>query len=277
MQLSSSFAAPFSEFTVPQKGIYEFEFGARHHKIVNAGCGYCRGEFGFKVNGRNALPTGRGQTFATAVTFDDSYYATAHVMLLLNEGDQMMPYLKDLDSYTNTEYGKGVGYFSGTRVTSPCAFYAYSQVGDITSNTAGIWQGDHFETTTVNVGHGYDPSTSTFTAPVAGIYEFRFSCSFRAITGISETDSFLQLYTELAFFKNGANVGSRGQGYGSVHSGLDHDPMYMTMMLELVAGDKVNVGIHFIGAKTDIYFGLGFGSFSGVLLGTTHRRPIERD
>lgn len=135
-------------------------------------------------------------------------------------------------------------------------FYAYNNTGNTTTSTGVL---NAFNLTLVNTGNHYDTTLSRFTAPVDGVYEFKFSALHRYISSGS--------YSELTFAKNGTLATQRGVGYTFVTVTSDHDYNTAEIMLELVKGDYVEPYIHAIGSGTDIYYGGGLAHFSGKFLG----------
>lgn len=96
-----------SRFTAPVDGTYEFKFTGIHKYV--SGNGYC--ELTFVKNG--------GVT--PALTLSNSYVSSSHVliqnsveiMMDLQTGDYVEPYLRAIDSGTTFEYGDTIGFFSG--------------------------------------------------------------------------------------------------------------------------------------------------------------------
>ena len=135
-------------------------------------------------------------------------------------------------------------------------FYAFNNTGNTTTSTGVL---NAFNVTTVNTGYHYDTALSRFTAPVDGVYEFKFAALHRYISGAGSS--------ELTFAKNGTIATIRGVGYTFVTSTSDHDYNPAEIILELVKGDYIEPYIHAIASGTDIYYGGGLAHFSGKFLG----------
>ena len=135
-------------------------------------------------------------------------------------------------------------------------FYAYNNTGNATTSTGVL---NAFNLTTVNTGNHYDTTLSRFTAPVDGVYEFKFSALHRYVSGVGSS--------ELTFAKNGTLATIRGVGYTFVTATSDHDYNPAEIILELVKGDYIEPYIHTVASGTDIYYGGGLAHFSGTFLG----------
>ena len=135
-------------------------------------------------------------------------------------------------------------------------FYAYNNTGNTTTSTGVL---NAFNLTTVNTGNHYDTTLSRFTAPVDGVYEFKFSALHRYVSGVGSS--------ELTFAKNGTLATIRGVGYTFVTATNDHDYNPAEIILELVKGDYIEPYIHTVASGTDIYYGGGLAHFSGTFLG----------
>lgn len=253
-------------FTVPRSGVYEFEMGAVHRRVGAQGCDYCQLVLSVYVNGAHAAV--QGLVWNAVIYPADTDYLVAYTMLELEEGDTVQARVVTYRTNTDVEYGNGLGYFSGRRVMSKYAFCAYRSDGKA-KTTTGIWKDDEWDKVRVDVGGCYDTSTSTFTAKEDGVYEFKVTALHRHMSGAIANDN--QHYSaELAFYKNDALVGPRGQVYTSVRDHKDHDQMYTTIILKLTAGDKINVGVSLLESLTDVYYGTELAHFSGEMLGTTN-------
>ena len=135
------------------------------------------------------------------------------------------------------------------------SFYAYFPTAASTTTQGFIFP---FNTTRVNVGNHYNTSTYSFTAPIAGIYEFHAALLFRYASVNGQI--------ECSFFRNGSNVGVRGQLYvtNNVSNAHTHCPMHL--IIELSAGDSINTRLTSrVGG--DIYYGENLSYFTGKLIG----------
>lgn len=135
-------------------------------------------------------------------------------------------------------------------------FYAYTYDGSSTTSTGVL---NVFNSTRVNTGSYYDTSLSRFTAPVDGVYEFKFSALHRYTEGVGAS--------ELSFAKNGTNINFRGISFTYVTATIDHDYNTAEVMLELLKGDYIEPFIHGLTSGTDIYYSGGLSHFSGKFLG----------
>jgi hypothetical protein len=141
------------------------------------------------------------------------------------------------------------------RVTSPYQPVFYAYMGSITTATGPFV----FSSTRINVGDGYNTSNGRFTAPIAGNYMFFGHALHRGNGGTGPA--------ELTFYKNGANVNSRGCAYSVASQTSGHIPVQTTMFIPLAAGDYVQLGAFTLGAGSDYYLPDNLSHFSGFLLG----------
>ena len=135
-------------------------------------------------------------------------------------------------------------------------FYAYNPDG-LASGVVGLVF--PFNLTRINVGNCYNTTTYRFTAPSNGTYEFYASALFR-FQGSSSNG-------EIAFYKNGANVGTRGQAYcvNNITNGHTHNHTHM--ILDLVTGDYVDFRIWARNGGCDYYYGQNLAYFCGKQIG----------
>lgn len=113
-----------------------------------------------------------------------------------------------------------------------------------------------FTTTILNTGSGYNTSNGRFTAPVAGVYEFKAMMLVRTASGAGE----------MTLLKNGANVVSRNLAYSYPVGASAHDPVHISIYLSLAAGDYIQISVS-QPSGGDWYFGGGLGWFGGRLVG----------
>ena len=138
------------------------------------------------------------------------------------------------------------------RVTMPYqpAFQSHSTVGFVTTSGGNVIP---FSGSTVNRGNHYNTSTSTFTAPVGGVYQF--DVSFYAENN--------QLSAAIAV--NGSAVsGSDVIGYAFQASGEAPRTISTSLIRALSANDTVNVIAR--SGYSAYYYG-GHSYFSGYLIG----------
>jgi len=95
-----------------------------------------------------------------------------------------------------------------------------------------------FETTLLNEGKGFDPSSGIFTVPVNGIYHFQF---------ITAND-YDVLYLDVLLQVNGVTA---AHAYGSTTKASSNDVVSLTASLRLAANDKVTVLNHREGVLFD--------------------------
>ena len=141
---------------------------------------------------------------------------------------------------------------SSGRVTMPYqpAFQSHSTVGFVTTSGGNVIP---FSGSTVNRGNHYNTSTSTFTAPVGGVYQF--DVSFYAENN--------QLSAAIAV--NGSAVsGSDVIGYAFQASGEAPRTISTSLIRALSANDTVNVIAR--SGYSAYYYG-GHSYFSGYLIG----------
>jgi hypothetical protein len=136
-----------------------------------------------------------------------------------------------------------------TMSAQPC-FYAYS----FSNNTQDVVK--TFDTIPINVGSYYNNTNGRFTAPVAGIYEFR-----AGYIGVNGTT------TRLKFFKNGAIVLNGDASVGrldGIASGNELPFGEVTVFLNLAVSDYITLVV-----STDDFSSLtnlGWGKFCGQLM-----------
>ena len=141
---------------------------------------------------------------------------------------------------------------SAGRVTMPNqpAFLAYGTSGSITPSAGSViaLQGESFDK-----ANNYNTSTSTFTAPVAGVYTFQYSVYAQVA---------LQQYT---IKLNGADfVQTSGDVIGMCHIRASDDTNGVSISMNLAANDYVAMGFRG-NSSGQIYTGHSW--FSGFLVG----------
>ena len=143
---------------------------------------------------------------------------------------------------------------SSGRVTmsaQPC-FYAYTY----SNNTQGIVK--TFDNIETNVGSYYNNTNGRFTAPVAGIYEFR-----AGYIGVQSSDT----VTRLKFFKNGAgalNGDINTARLDGTASGTELPFGEVTIFLNLAASDYITLVVETDSGAS--LTNLGYGKFCGRLM-----------
>ena len=114
-----------------------------------------------------------------------------------------------------------------------------------------------YDTEHFDIGGNYDTSNSTFTAPIAGIYEFHATIMFNGTNLTSYNYCFLD------FQKNGSNFSQevmmpRPDGGG-------HASNQITQLMQLAVGDEVRVRCNVNG--TTLTVRNSFRHFHGRLIG----------
>lgn len=113
---------------------------------------------------------------------------------------------------------------STASMTIPYKFSAYSTVAQNSGN--GAFAKVNFATEEFDTGNNYDTTTSTFTAPVAGFYEFWA----RVGTATSNTLWIVSLFKGGTEFKRGIDMRFSGAGGGGV-----------SVTVQLAASDTIDV------------------------------------
>ena len=136
------------------------------------------------------------------------------------------------------------------------AFFAHTGPTAYSSTTTAI----PFSVEFTDNGNNYNSTNGRFTAPVTGRYYF-FASVLHRMSSSSGSG-------EISFYKNGANVNSRGLGYaGGGTLDDDHDQVSISMIISLAAGDYVTVGVYSISSGQDFYSASGLSHFGGYLIG----------
>ena len=148
---------------------------------------------------------------------------------------------------------------SPAKFANPYKFSVYRSAA-LTITTTGIVL---FDTKVFDTGSNVDVVTNKgrFTAPVAGFYYFNTAIGI----GISSNNS-TAFATNL--FKNGALV-LAGNSHVNMYPGVYSITIGASGMLQLTAGDYVEVSIVCSGAGTGIAPGLSNNYFQGFLISTT--------
>ena len=128
------------------------------------------------------------------------------------------------------------------------SFYAYENSGgNVTNATATIPYG----TTHHNTGGHYDTSTSTFTAPVAGLYYF----DHNYFSGSSST-------TRSGYYKNGTAVGNSSYPFGGRANANNNQIGGGSLIINLAVNDTILVKVY-EGTTSNFYANY----FLGYLIG----------
>ena len=136
------------------------------------------------------------------------------------------------------------------------AFFAHTGPTAYNTTTTAI----PFSVEFTDNGNNYNSTNGRFTAPTTGRYYFFASALHRMASAAGSG--------EISFYKNGANVNSRGMGYaGGGTLDDDHDQVTISMIISLAAGDYVTVGVYAISSGQDFYTQAGLAHFGGYLIG----------
>mgnify|MGYP003653996010 CR=1 FL=1 len=135
----------------------------------------------------------------------------------------------------------------GTGHNQAVAFNAHrNSGGDISSGNVYV-----FNSTTVNIGNGFNTSTGKFTAPIAGTYFFNTN----VLSHSNTTSNDLQIRVD------GTNI---AQGRSDVGSAA-HNSVFVTVIATLTANQVVDV---FVAGGSGMYGSSGqYATFCGHLIG----------
>tara|TARA_R110000764_G_scaffold157231_1_gene245081 strand:+ start:944 stop:1462 length:519 start_codon:yes stop_codon:yes gene_type:complete len=138
-------------------------------------------------------------------------------------------------------------------VTTPYqpSFYAYPNANTTGANTTYIKVG--FQAAFHNTGNHYNTSTSLFTAPVAGSYQFNTNCRFDGFAGGYHL---LRLYNNTSAITGAYAISTDNGAYNTLN---------LNAVVDLQVNDAVSVYVY---GNGDSSWNInGHSSFSGYLLG----------
>ena len=140
------------------------------------------------------------------------------------------------------------------RVTMPYQpfFKATGSLGGVAFSTS---QAIPYDTVYNNVGNCYNSATSTFVAPVSGLYQF-----YASYLTYPNADT---SYSTLLFSVNGSTTYDRGFRRDTKASQADRN---VSSVIHLNTNDTVKVWLELINT-TSVYNHAGHGHFSGYLIG----------
>ncbi len=151
------------------------------------------------------------------------------------------------------------------RVTMPYqpAFHAYGTSGSWTTFSNGSWTTLVLPATALNTGNHYNTSSSTFTAPVAGVYHFYYKVYGRVQSGGGAST-----YWQSRFQKNNAGISGYGaliMAYQYTVGGTDEIATY-SMTISLAANDQITLHAQSAGSYNGEYYPPAC-EFGGHLIG----------
>ncbi len=151
------------------------------------------------------------------------------------------------------------------RVTMPYqpAFHAYGTSGSWTTFSNGSWTTLVLPATALNTGNHYNTSSSTFTAPVAGVYHFYYKVYGRVQSGGGAST-----YWQSRFQKNNAGISGYGaliMAYQYTVGGTDEIATYSTTV-SLAANDQITLHAQSAGSYNGEYYPPAC-EFGGHLIG----------
>ena len=155
----------------------------------------------------------------------------------------------------STSVGDVIIIGSTGAVTTPYqpSFHAIANANTTGVNTTNLKV--NFQATEHNIGNHYNTSTSVFTAPVAGSYQFNVHCRF---DGVSASYHLLKLY------KNGSTSVSGVYDLSTIDSA--YDSLNLGGVVYLQSNDTIHVNIY-VSGDTSWNINAASSSFSGYLLG----------
>jgi hypothetical protein len=197
-----------------------------------------------------------------------SYNGTAQIMQWENYGIRLGNRIK-----TNT--GAGGVYFtygndtvgmiltSGGHVTKPCSAAFHASINTTTCIGIGGKQ-IQFNCVLYNAGNAYDGTTSTFTAPVSGMYQFNFVFLNQNVQNTTGGHGYLSTNYGVGtyyFSRFGCQSGEHGTGYGGFV------PMQGSVAVYLPSGYKACVGAFWDADGAFTHVSTAWASFTGYLVG----------
>ena len=156
------------------------------------------------------------------------------------------------------------------RVTTPARpFFEVRKSGNqtgITANSNGSAAIITFNVVGSNVGSHFDTSTSRFTAPVTGVYQFNFGILLQDV-GNSDDGIHVSFFidgSQKTYFSRAVGEAAQGyQGYGG------YLPVQGSASYLLSANSLLDIRVHYGGGGDGfgIYGGQDWSHFSGFLVG----------
>ena len=170
--------------------------------------------------------------------------------------------------YSKTGNTSALEIDSSGRVLSPklVRFHAYLNANKTTTSTgANKWSasgvfGNNLDQIVYNVGSGYDSSTTTFTAPVAGMYHFIMHVSTQS-NGAAQTYMGIDIRINDGRYASGWERAD-SSGYHKEHATF---PVYLEAADTVEPGIEIASNTNFVGGTSSGY--RFYTYFAGYLVG----------
>ena len=225
LNIGGGYSTSTSTFTAPYDGYYDLRYTVYSSTNDDPVCP------SFWING--VIEEDAGQSFAGTggVSYQE---ASGRLLVLLSKDDYVQVRQNSRESGTTADISSTYTDFSGhliatTSKSNVVAFQA--QATSVQSNIAG---GDKvsFDSTAINIGGGYDSSTSTFTAPYDGYYDLAYNV----------WSSGHNAAIRPVFYINGVQYTQGGQSYAGTESdSVTTEANNGRLLAQLSQGDTVAV------------------------------------